>query len=42
MTPPPPSPLVFGPLTDLELTCTRQTGEVTVRAWAMFAGEKED
>lgn len=27
------------PLTDLELACTRQTGEVTVRAWATFARE---
>jgi hypothetical protein len=30
------------PLADLELACTRQTGEVTVRAWATFVREKED
>lgn len=29
------------PLADLELACTRQTGEVTVRAWATFAREEE-
>lgn len=28
-----------GPLADIELSCARQTGEVTVRAWATFALE---
>lgn len=27
------------PLADVELTCTRQTGEVAVRVWATFARE---
>jgi hypothetical protein len=27
------------PLADVELACTRQTGEIAVRAWATFARE---
>jgi acyl dehydratase len=28
-----------GPMADVELTCTRQTGDVTVQAWATFVRE---